>query len=257
MEVYFDSQKNNQKNYGSRVKLYLAFLFLGLFLIFFVYALVYSPLFQVRKFSIKGNSRLSSEAVLNIMRSLVSNNKLENFLGANNLLIWDKKVDVSKSALLKAIINRSWVNQSVTINIEERNQSAIWCKTDFCYWIDDEGIAFEEAPRTEGPLVLMVYDDGQEGIIRGQKVVDERYAANLSAILRGILNLGISVKNIEFNERLQEIKIMAHNSPDLLFSIRFNPELNMAALYSLKEKVGLRGINYIDLRVENRIYYKN
>ena len=81
MEVYFDSQKNDQKKSGNRIKFYLIFLFSGLFLIFSVYALVYSPLFRVREFLIKGNARLSNETVLGIMRSLVSDNKLEVFLG--------------------------------------------------------------------------------------------------------------------------------------------------------------------------------
>ena len=256
MEIYFDKQNINKKS-GSRIKFYLIPFFSGLFLIFIVYALIYSPIFQVRKFSVIGASRFSDEAALKIIEPLVVNNRAANLLGPRNLFVWRNGIDISKTALVKAMIDRSWINQSVIVNVEEKEQFAIWCQIGACYWIDKEGEAFEEAPQTEGSLVLTIYDDGQGGMILGQSAVDERYAKNLIAILDNILNLAVPIRRIEFNKRLQEIKALIYGGPDLLFSIRFDPELNMAALQSLKDKVGLKGIKYVDLRVENRIYYKN
>ena len=67
----------------------------------------------------------------------------------------------------------------------------------------------------------------------------------------------MSVKRIAFDKKLQELRLETYPGPDFLFSVRFDPILNLASLKSLQEKIELKGIKYFDLRVENRIYYKN
>jgi len=43
--------------------------------------------------------------------------------------------------------------------------------------------------------------------------------------------------------------------PKIYFSLRFDPGFGLSAIESLKS-TGLDKIDYIDLRVENRAYYK-
>ena len=259
MNPYLDQQQFYRQQRSFRIKIYVGASILLLVLMLILYILVYSPIFQVRDFNISGNDRLPKNEVVKILEPLVLRDKIKNFLGIKNLLAWNTdNPDVSKTALALANIKRDWIRQSVNIDIKERERLAIWCdKNNNCYWIDREGTAFEEAPQTEGQLILTVRDQTTETVIKGTKVIEDRFVKNLVRILNGILEFKMSVKRIAFDKKLQELRLETYPGPDFLFSVRFDPILNLASLKSLQEKIELKGIKYFDLRVENRIYYKN
>lgn len=256
MQVYYEDRQFLKQKKGISYKFYLTLLLSGLLGVFIFYIIAYSSVFHIRNFSVVGSERFSNEAVISELKPMVLNTKVKNFLGINNLLVWGGRPDVAGTVFLEANIERQWVHQSVVIKIKERTQFAVWCRIGDCYWIDEDGTAFEEAPQTEGSLILTVHDNGNEAIMIGREVVEGRYADNLIKILNGILDMGITVRDISYNQKLQEITAEMISGPDIYLSVRFDPSLNLTALQTLKEKVGLRGINYIDLRVENRIYYK-
>jgi cell division septal protein FtsQ len=258
IQVYLDQQHTSLQRRNFRIKLYFGFALLLLFAALIMYILLYSPIFQIREFKIAGAERLPDDEVLRILQPIVLQTKFDNFLGAKNLLAWDEKeVDVSKTALASAIISRDWLRQSIHIIIQERERLAIWCDMhEFCYWIDRSGFLFEEAPKTEGSLILTVFDSETE-MVKGTRVIEDRFSANLTKLITGITELKFPIKKLSFERKLQELRMETYAGPDIFFSIRFDPELNLTSLRTLQEKIGLKGIRYIDLRVENRMYYKN
>ena len=259
IQAYLDQHQIYRKRRNFRIKIYFGALILILFLISILYILIYSPIFQIREFKIAGAQRLNNEEVLKILAPAILNTRAANFLGMKNLFVWsEKKPDVSKSALLEADVKREWLGQSVVIDIKERERLAIWCRINSsCYWIDKNGMAFEEAPETEGSLILTVRDNSPEIINQGEIVAEGRFIGNLSAILKGILESKIPAKKVVFDKRLQEVRVGSYSGPDYFFSIRFDPKLNLESLKSLEEKVDLNKVGYFDLRIENRIFYKN
>lgn len=259
MQAYLEQQQLRKQKRDFRLKLYFGFLILiAVFLLIF-YVLFYSPIFQIKQFNIAGKDRLSDEAIMNILQPLVFKTRLENFLGSKNFLAWKSgELDVSKTALAEAQIEKDWIRQAINIRIKERGRFAIWCASSgHCYWIDKEGLAFEEAPFTEGSLILTIEEKDREAIIKGEPVVEKRFAGNVIKIVESISNLNMPIKKITFNSALQEIQIQTHRGPNILFSIRFDPEFNLSSLHALRQKIGFERIEYIDLRAENRIFYKN
>jgi cell division septal protein FtsQ len=258
MQVYLDQQNTSTRRRNFRIKLYFGFLLLLLFAALIIYVLLYSPIFQIRGFKIAGAERLTDEEILRILQPIVLQTRFDNFLGAKNLLTWnEKEADVSKTALATAHISRDWLRQSVHIEVQERERLAIWCDMhDFCYWIDRAGLLFEEAPKTEGSLILTIYDSETE-IVKGTQIVEKRFVQHLIKLIESIAKLKFPIKKITFERKLQELRTETYAGPDIFFSVRFDPELNITSLQTLQEKIGLRGIQYIDLRVENRMYYKN
>lgn len=259
MRAYLEQQQAHKQKRNFRLKLYLGFLILLAIFGLIFYILFYSPVFQIKQFNIAGKERLSDEKILNILRPLVLKTRLENFLGFNNLLAWNNgQLDVSKTALTKAVIEKDWIRQAIDIQIKERLRFAVWCgKAGQCYWIDKEGTAFEEAPFTEGSLILTVQEKEKEALIKGEPVAEERFAANIIEVIEGISALNIPIEKIEFDRELQEIRVQTYRGPDILFSIRFDPKFNLDSLHALRQKIGFERIEYIDLRAENRIFYKN
>ena len=258
MRGYLEQNQFYKRQRNFRIKIYLYFSVFFLVLIGIFYIVFFSPIFKVREFRISGQDRLSDGSVLKILEPLVLNSRLSDFLGKENLLAWSRQdLNLPGTSLLSAKIRRDWIRQAVLIDIKERVPLGIWCgKTGSCYWLDEHGIAFEEAPETEGSLILIVYDNGAESIALNKRVAEERFSKNLTDILKAISKMSMPVKKITFDKILQELHIATYEGPDLFFSIRFNPELNIASFRSLQEKGTLKGMQYIDLRVENKIFYK-
>ncbi|MBI3638427.1 hypothetical protein HY227_01640, partial [Candidatus Wolfebacteria bacterium] len=63
----------------------------------------------------------------------------------------------------------------------------------------------------------------------------------------------LELKNLEFQEIVADPAV--NSLPMVYFSLRTDPIFGLSAIESLK-KIGLQKLEYIDLRVENRAYYK-
>lgn len=246
-----------------------------------IYILVYSPIFRVDQFTFQGNKRLSNEAVMAIIRPLIFQGRIANFLGWNNFLSWPNGgVDVSGTAFLEAMVYKDWLTRSITIAVQERERFGIWCVNpslledrpsskprasqsskseggEICYWIDEEGVMFEEAPLTEGTLILKVRDIKNPRLAIGFQVLEDRFINNLIAILKNLKDFNFAVENLILDRELQELKVETYDGLLVLFSIRFDPQLNINSFKELQGILDFKKIKYIDLRVENRIYYKN
>ncbi len=259
METYLDSQQLQKKRLSPRLKFFLAGLGAVILLLGLGYAIVYSPILKINKIIIQGNEHMPQESVLAILKPLVFKGNLAKFLGEDHLLAWPTgDIDVSKTALLEASIDKDWLARSITIQIKEREQFGIWCdKDETCYWMDKEGIIFEEAPLTEGGLILKVCDSERAGLVAGSPAVEDRFIKNLMAVLENLPTLGVSVDKIVYGQKLQELSVDTFDGPKILFSIRFDPTLNIESLKKLSGTLNFSKIDHFDLRVENRIYYKN
>lgn len=254
----FNLRQSRKSEQQSRIKFYFIGAGALLLIIGLIYVILFSPVFKIRAFNISGGEHHTDKEIMDIISPLVLNTRVKIFLGQNNLLSWNiPRPDISKTALSEAVIDREWIRQSISISVRERERLAIWCdKNNDCNWIDGHGMAIEKAPQTEGSLIIAVYDISADRIIRGEPVLEDRFISNLISVIRGIAHMELPVKKITYDNGLQEIRVENYSGPDLFFSIRFDPAQNIASLLSLQEKTNTSRIGYIDLRVENRLYYK-
>lgn len=245
---------------GQRARIRFYFIAGGVILLIIglMYVLLFSPVFKVRAFNVSGKEHHSDREIMEIISPLVLNTKLKIFLGPNNLLAWNiSRPDISKTALAEAAVERDWIRQAINIKVRERERLAIWCdKNNDCDWIDGSGMAIEKAPQTEGSLIIAIYDSSASRIMLGERVLGNRFIGNLISIIKGIATMKLPVKKITYDARLQEIRVENYSGPALFFSTRFDPVQNIASLLSLQEKIDTGRIGYVDLRVENRLYYK-
>ena len=162
------------------------------------------------------------------------------------------------TALAGATIEKDWLNRSINITVQERERLGIWCiDGENCYWLDGDGVVFEEAPATEGSLILKVYDSQTADLRLGFPVIEDRFINNLTGILKNLGKLDAAIRKISLDRKLQELKVETYEGADILFSIRFDPAPNIESFQKLFETLDLRKIDYVDLRIDNRIYYKN
>lgn len=259
MKIQGVPRRNFKKQRVFHIKLYFLLLIIILLIIGLVYVVIYSPIFRIKTIEVQNNNRLSEDLVLSYIKPLIFKTKLSNFLGVNNILAWPQgKINFDQIPISQIIIDKQWLRKSISIKVIERERFAIWCisNNQKCYWIDKNGIVFDEAPVTEGGLLNTISDLSENQLTFGKKVIDERFINNLNSILDNLSKAKLLIKKTDFNRGLEELKVETYDGFYILFSLRFNPVFNIQALQNLISKENLKNIEYFDLRVENKVYFK-
>lgn len=292
MNFYLSPAQLQRRRLIFRIKLYILFFLLSLIVLGLFYFLNNSDFWRIKKFEILGNKRLSADQIISNLRPMILTGFAGRFLGFDHYLSWmgHKNIYLTSPNFANLTVSADLLKKEIKINVEEREPYGIWCqKTQIiadntqinadtisenlrepaldqresalmdCWWFDKEGIALEVAPYPEGVLIFRITDlsDTPTPVVLGKKILDEKYFKYLKIILESVKDSGLSVESFTFDKNLQEITVNVIDGAKILFSLRFDPGSNISALKLLKEKGGLENIEYIDLRVENRIYVKN
>jgi len=217
-----------------------------------VYLLFCSPVFDIKKTEISGNKEIKSEEIQNILSC------------ANIFLLSGKKI---KNELLERIpkiaeleIEKNIFKRELKIKLSEREEIGIACKDDKCFYIDKSGVIFENAPQTSGSLITLINDFSGRNIKLGEKIFDEKFIGLIFEIREEML-AGMNLKIESFdsmNFPVQDVKAMTSEGWYAFFNFNNNIKSQVSALkVALKEKIQMRaGLEYVDLRIENRVYYK-
>ncbi|MEK7163077.1 MAG: hypothetical protein AAB696_02200 [Patescibacteria group bacterium] len=241
-------------------------------------------------------TRINTDEIVKDLKFFFTNqSKISQFLGQDNILIWKKeKIRKFISAeggsasggknyfqIAELTIEKKYLERRIKINIKEREKFGIWCqqtrnyaeqdaelrgnsplesvsssRESVCWWFDKTGIIFSEALMAEGQLINKVNDFSGRLLKLGEPILEEKFAKNIFKIFEILEKSALKIKSLKLeNLAFQEIIADSSNLPKIYFSLRFNPEFALTALESFK-KIGLNKIEYIDLRVENRAYYK-
>lgn len=273
--IYFDEKSERRKKRILKIKIYAGLAAFFVLIISACYLIIYSPLFQIKNISILTTSDVVNgtsdvQKLKENLKLFFSNqSKIAEFLGSENILIWkpEKSAEFLKSRpqIEELKIEKDYLKREIKISILKRERFGIWCKlttynqqpiTNDCYWFDKKGVIFSEALRAEGQLINKVDDFSGRSINLGESVLEEKFCSNLIKIFEILEKPGLKIKSLKLeNLELQEVVTNSPLMPKIYFSLRINPEFALTALESLK-KIGFKKIEYIDLRVENRSYYK-
>ena len=196
----------------------------------------------------------------------------------------------------KVAIKKGLKDHSFTIEIEERKPCAVWCRVipqeplaistssvsvssssapiritatssnqispevEKCFFIDEGGFLFKPAPQMSGGLLATVYNEMEENL-------DVRMTAADSKVVKFILDAKkeLSAANLNLTEFIinskapGDLEIIAPQGWLIYLNIDNSPASQIWALkqvleQELKEK--RTQLEYVDLRVQNRVYYK-
>ena len=258
-EFYVDERQRAKRRRILKLKIYGAIATLFILLAGVFYSVVYSPLFQIKNISIL---TWSDDVNIDDLRNFFANqSKISSFLGADNILIWKSdelnRFLETQPRLFELAIEKKYLKREIILMAKEREKFGIWCQSlGDCYWFDKKGVLFDKAPQTEGEIIYKVKDFSGRELNIGGRAIDETLFGNLLKIFEVLDKSGLGIKTLRLNEmNLEEIISESPSAPKIYFSLRINPFFGLSVLQSLKN-FGLEKIEYIDLRVENRGYYK-
>ncbi len=234
----------------------------------------------------KNDDVLNEKLISDFKSFFIKHSKINSFLGGDNIFVWDEKL-IPDDFLLKNYpqladvkIEKDYIERSVKISLTKREKLGVWCKMDKiqesaatstasstvsnevaspdCFWFDKEGVTFAQAPAAEGNLIYKVNDFSGRPLQSGNNVLEKKFLTNLIKIFEVLEKANLKVRSLRLeNLALQEIIVepVTDFSPKIYFSLKADPIFGLSTLTSFKN-IDLVKIDYIDLRVPNRAYYK-
>ena len=154
-----------------------------------------------------------------------------------------------------------WYSLNKNTNIKKiiHNELAVFCvgqeRPDLCYWFDNNGLIGKRATTIVGDAVKIDEISNYQPKI-DKLFIDQSLWGNFYTLINFFKAGKLNVSSIVLNRDEKEINVNTANGTNILFSLRFNPKNNINGLLVFKNKTGLANISQIDLRTENKIYYK-
>lgn len=230
------------------------------------YILFFSPLFKIRAIEILGNREIKAEEIRN------------NFSYKNIFLFTKERIKkdliVKFPKISKLEIEKDFLKRKIDLKIEERKRRAIICQATEtekageeesigkCFYIDNQGVIFENAPKTSGSLILLIKDYSGENFSLRQDVFKKDFM-NYILEIKNDLVLETNIKILDFrvfSHPVKDLEVMTREGWVIIFDLHRNIKNQILSLKAaLNEEINkeeIENLEYIDLRIENRIYYK-
>jgi len=240
----------------------------------------YGQKFKINNIEIKGLSTLSKASVLELVENTLNKKLVFIFPRNNTVLIskrgisYDIKNTFKQSSSVEIILKDL---NSIEINIEERKPVGVWCTsrqlitevyTEKCYFIDDTGYIFSDAPKFSGNLFFKYYGGNTNALPIGSRYLSEKIFKERVFFLTSLASLKINPVSYRWGENTDStITFAPQNEKGLKGKIIFNNNDELGSVYDYISSALLHEdfkyldqkiieFDYVDLRSGNKIFYK-
>ncbi len=179
--------------------------------------------------------------------------------------------------------------RSLVVKMEERENIGVWCQIqktknkeqgtnqatsteevikeereiEQCFYFDREGVIFRSAPLISGSLVLNVYGVNQSPQIRDE-IIEPKMIEFILTIREGMPKIKIAYGSLpeaaDFEiVSFEDLRMTTARGWQIYFNPEYSAESQLRALEVVWEdeiKDSINDLEYIDLRIEGRVYYR-
>lgn len=222
----------------------LKWVFLLLIILAIIYLLFYSTIFTIKNIIVDQDLPTSI------------NEHLENIKGKNIILIKSAEI---KEDLLKKFPELIDINiirglpDTIKVSYNERKPEIIWQSAGRYFIVDEDGFAFREIQgATDLPLVK---DNNDLAINMGQQVASANFI-NFITELKPKLKEQVEINRFEVNETTFQLDAIMVSGLRLKFDTTRSVDSQLSDLKKFLADRTNEAEEYIDLRVEGKIFYK-
>lgn len=284
---YFFRRRTLRSARGRRYKRRTFLVRSAIFLLVFFLALgalswiSHYPQMTVSSIILDGASKKTAELVQPFVKNKISGRYLGLFSRSNIALIPQKTIEES---LLDSFprIKSAEVSfhslQAIEVSLKERERRYIWCGSNpesrnQCYFLDEEGVIFTKSPQFSGPVYFEIYSEIYGGPERstvprkplGYRLFAKEEFQHIIALHDALEQFGSRVESLHLDEE-NVLTFTMGNGVRVLVDRNQNFEivrnnLQVAVESEALPQYGLSSndspIDYVDLRFENKAFYKS
>lgn len=219
--------------------------------------------FTIKEVSAEGAFRVNEKDLINASKEYLRQKKLLFLTKANHLFFdSDDMAEYLKknfAPIEEILIERNFFKRGLRIVITERKAWAVWCQNS-CFYLDNQGVLFQPAPRLFGELILKIADERPGDFHSGGQILNGEFFNSFKLFMEelasvqkiAVLSVRITPDNSFWLETAAGWQILLDSETDFN---RAKENLKLFADSSaLKEK--LDNLDYIDLRFPDKGFYK-
>ncbi len=228
-----------------------------------VYLFFFSRAFDIRDIVLDGLKNIDSNYVMGEIRGVIEAKKFKYLEPQKDILFFN--VETLKAKLLSEfpilsdikIEKKFW--HGLVFNFSERTATGIWCFSDsHCGYLDDTGALWGDAVKSSGFLLFAVNDLRKKD--NSNYAIDKKYFDSIKTTVDKLKSDNFIVKEATIPEdSVEDFNLITSGGYPLSFNIGSNISGQIEVLkIFLNDKLKDSNFNpqYIDLRIEGRVYYK-
>lgn len=228
------------------------------------YVILFLPFWEIKKVEANGTEKVSSAELISAVGEYLNGFQSTGILKNNYLFFSEEKLaEYLKNNFpgLKDISVNKKLPPSLIVEARDRQKIMVYCGREQCFFLDADGIAFESAPEIYGGLNVVLKDNSGREAQAGNKMIDANLINFMLETQKVIINdSNMSLVNFEIsNYPTSDINIEMPEDWKIMLDSKLSPQEQISALQKVlddKIKDQRHALEYIDLRIGNRIYYK-
>lgn len=224
------------------------------------YFLIFSSIFQIKEIKISGNQSIATNFLKETIEPTIEKKFL--FFSSRSIFLVNlkeiNKVFSEKFPKLASVNLKRDFPDVLILEVKEREAVGVWCQKENCFLIDQEGVIFEKG-LSETKLIIQSQEKEGESSL-GEMVMEKNHLQSILEIQRKLAE-NFQIKIGEFFI-LPKGKLTARTTEgwQIYFDISGDIAkqiLNLSLVLEKKISAEKRkNLEYIDLRFDNRVYYK-
>ncbi len=231
-----------------------------------VYGLFFAHLFEVRTIEIHTQGAVPVDQISSKVWELLNERHLGFSAKSNSIIFSPQRLReplLGAFSRIDSLDIRRVSLHGIDITVHERIPVGLWCfpAERRCLYYDSNGIAFAEVLPSSGYLFVPISDYRPRTVVIGEHVAPEVWRTSIQEVKK-ILQFGdINVSEVIIPaDSYNEFDVVTREGWRILYSYQSNvrKQSNSLLVY-LKEKLSSadrKTLDYFDLRIEDRIYYK-
>jgi cell division septal protein FtsQ len=243
------------------------------FLLSFFWAIFYSlflaGFLSINKIDISGVSEIDRQNILNVINPGLEGKYL-GIVSKNNLILVNSRSvekDLTRRFVkIESVKVRKKFPNMLIVEIGEKESSMILCLPEDCYMLDKKGVAYSKLdyslPEVSENRLAVLNDLSGKNVNVGSVVFSAEYLKYIQEIeekMPDVLDIYME-KNYETPSRVSpDVRGTTKEGWKVFFNISIDIQKEIDMLKTvLDEKIGDRkkDLEYVDLRSENKVYYK-
>jgi cell division septal protein FtsQ len=230
-----------------------------------IYVVFFSEFLEINSIDIGGNEIISNDSILERINPEISGEYL-GFIRKNNLLlIRTNKIKtnvLNDFKIIREIKIKRRFPDGLKISVIERHPQLVFCGAGQCFLIDEKREAYDNFNGENDNNFIILTDESCKGINLGDLIAEPNYIEYIKGIREGLTGLGLEVENdfrtVSFISK--DIRVKTKEGWEIYFNedVPLEKEISMLKIV-LDNKITeeqRKDLEYIDLRIDNKIFYK-